>query len=148
MSTGPENQMDQLRFEALIAAYGADVRRWPASERARAEHFQSREPELSARLMFDARMTDALLDTLSPPVVSASLRDAVIAAAPRPRRHLLGALRPRPMAWLSGAGWAAACVAGVMVGVHHAHQLTLDAQADALLYQAEYEAVDDVEILG
>ena len=52
------------------------------------------------------------------------------------------------MAWLSGAGWAAAACAGVVFGINLTSRLTADVQADAVLYQASLTSADDTEVLG
>lgn len=99
--------MEQERFEQLIAAYGADPARWPAAERAAAQR------RAAERDLGDERALDALLDAYRVEGPSAALRQRVLAAAPGPRR----AFRPTRLFWLSGAGLAAACAAGVLLGV-------------------------------
>lgn len=95
--------MNKERFDAILAAYGADPRRWPADERAAAEAFAAREKvDLS-----EAREIDALLARAAPPGAPSDLLQARIMRA-----------APRPAAMLRGAGLAlAACmIAGVLVG--------------------------------
>ena len=79
---------------------------------------------------------------------SHALRERVIAAAVgaglgRRRRAGIGV-----MAWLSGAGWAAAACAGAVFGVVLTGQMTADIRADAVLYQASLSSADDTEVLG
>lgn len=143
--------MDARRLQHLAAAYGADLRRWPEAEREAARAFLAAEPERE-RLLFEARQLDAALDASPTPAVRAALRDRVVAGA------AAAGLRPRPApparrglsrwAWLSGAGWAAAGAAGVMIGLASGTQVTRDLQADAVLIQADTWTVDDEEILG
>ncbi|PZO33873.1 MAG: hypothetical protein DCE92_12415 [Alphaproteobacteria bacterium] len=137
------------RFQELAEAYGADLRRWPASDRAAAEALRLAEPVMSERLLFEAAKTDAVLHTSSTPQVSMALRDRVIASATAaglsPQRVQRIARR---LAWFSGAGWAAAACAGVVFGLNLTTQLTADQQVDAVLYQATLDGVDDTEVLG
>lgn len=143
--------MDACRLQQLAAAYGADLRRWPEAEREAARAFLAADPGRE-RLLFEARQLDAALDASPAPQVQAVLRERVIAAAAE------AGLRPRPApagrrglsrwAWLSGAGWAAAGAAGIMIGLASGAEVTRDLQADAVLVQADSWTVDDEEILG
>jgi hypothetical protein len=101
--------MDDKRFQALVATYGADAARWPDAERALALRRLASSPG-AHRLRAEAKQLDDLLDAwrLDPP--ASDLRRRVAASAP-----LVRLLRPRTL-WLSAAGLAAACVMGVMVG--------------------------------
>ncbi|MFN3814666.1 hypothetical protein [Brevundimonas sp.] len=141
--------MNAQRFQDLAEAYGADVRRWPEAERDAARAFMGGNPHGAERLLFEARQMDLALDAAPRPMVSHALREQVIALAataglePRARRFGFGRF-----VWMSGAGWAAACAAGVMVGVNLSDQLMAPAEADAVLYQAGLEALDDTEVLG
>lgn len=131
------------RLQALAEAYGGDLRRWPADQRAFAESLIAADP--AARAMLDEAATlDALLD--ASPVVSpsADLTARVLKAAPDMRTKN----RTRRAAWFLGAGWAAATCAGVVAGVSMTRQITADARADAVLYQATLGGVDDTEVLG
>ena len=142
--------MTAERFSALIEAYGADARRWPDAEREAGKAFRLAQPELAARLLAQADAVDALLDAAPRPIVSADLRERVLAAAAgvRVKSGWSLGLRPGRLAWLSGAGWAAAACAGVIAGQTMTTHLTADAQADAVLYQASLSGVDDTEVLG
>ncbi len=137
--------MTPARFIALTEAYGADRRRWPEAERATAEAFAVRHPDVARQAMADADHLDALLFASRPLQPSAALRDRLIAAA---------TVRPVRKTWLNrlglamGAGWAAAACAGVVAGVVLTDQFTSNAQADAVLYQSMLVGVDDTEVLG
>lgn len=142
--------MTSERFLALVAAYGADTRRWPQAERAAAEAFVAAEPGLAGPALADADMVDALLHASRVAHPSMALRDLVIASAAqaglkvgRESRRWLDRL-----ALTMGAGWAAAACAGIVAGVMMTSYLTADAQADAVLYQASLLGVDDAEVLG
>ena len=138
--------MTYERFETLADAYGGDLRRWPEAERAAARALLDSDPR-GAALLAEADGLDALLDAAPRPTPSHALREAVIASAAgaglKARRR-----GPGPLAWLSGAGWAAAACAGVVFGVNLTSHLTADVQADAVLYQASLTSADDTEVLG
>ncbi len=142
--------MTSERFLALVAAYGADARRWPEAERAAATAFIAADPVASAPLLAEADAADALLHAsrVAPP--SMALRDRVMASAAgtglRARRE--GRRWLDRLALTLGAGWATAACAGVIAGVMMTGYLTADAQADAILYQASLLSVDDAEVLG
>lgn len=142
--------MTSERFLALIAAYGADARRWPESERGAAKAFVAANPAVAHAALAEADAVDALLHLSRPAQPSIALRDRVIASAAeaglKARRE--GRRWLDRLALALGAGWAAAACAGVAAGVMLTTHLTADAQADAVLYQASLMAVDDTEVLG
>lgn len=142
--------MTAERFLALLAAYGADRRRWPDDERATAEAFAANNPDLVRPSLVEADDLDALLQRSPTPQVSRDLRDRVLAAAVSTG----GQARRAGQMWIDrltlafGAGWAAAACAGVVAGVVLTGHMTANAEADALLYQATLLSVDDMEVLG
>lgn len=142
--------MTSERFVALISAYGADARRWPESERTAAQAYLNAQPEAARAALAEADAVDALLHAAPTPQVSIALRDRVIASAAeaglKARKH--GRLWLDRLALAFGAGWAVAACAGVAAGVIMTGHLTADAQADAVLYQATLQGVDDSEVLG
>ena len=142
--------MPAERFLALVAAYGADRRRWPEGERAAAEVFASTHPDLARPVLAEADALDALLHRSPAPQASMALRDRVLAAATSAggRAHRAGRLWIDRLSLAFGAGWAAAACAGVVAGVLLTGHVTADAQADAVLYQASLLGVDDTEVLG
>ena len=133
--------MKAERLHELADAYGADLRRWPASERAFAESLIAADPSLKA-VLDEAAALDALLDAAPKPVPSSAMIARILAAAPRAKSRLGKAI------WYLGAGWAAAACAGVVAGVGLTTHLTADARADAVLYQSSLSGVDDTEVLG
>ncbi|MBB1180263.1 hypothetical protein DSM05_13980 [Pseudomonas sp. FW305-3-2-15-E-TSA4] len=135
--------MKAQRLHALAEAYGADLRRWPASERAFAESLIAADPSLKA-VLDEAAALDALLDAAPAPAPSAVLVAKVLAAAPKARRPRLHLDR---IALYMGAGWAAAACAGVVAGVGLTSELTANERADAVLYQSSLTGVDDTEVL-
>ena len=112
--------MDDKRFEALVTAYGAEPSRWPEAERALALRHLAATPEAHRRRA-GAQRLDGLLDAWRLDAPGADLQRRVAAAAPLARL-----LRPRTL-WLSAAGLAAACAAGVLVGAD-VERTTLRAQ--------------------
>ena len=135
--------MKAQRLHALAEAYGADLRRWPASERAFAESLIAADPSQKA-VLDEAAALDALLDAAPAPAPSAVLVAKVLAAAPKARRPRLHLDR---IALYMGAGWAAAACAGVVAGVGLTSELTANERADAVLYQSSLTGVDDTEVL-
>jgi hypothetical protein len=142
--------MTPERFDALVAAWGADARRWPAEERAAAQAFVESRARAAGPALAEADAVDALLHASRAAQPTAALRDRVIAAAAE--AGLSAGRQGRKwldrMALALGAGWAAAACAGVAAGVIMTTHLTADAQADAVLYQASLLGVDDTEVLG
>ena len=94
--------MDKARLDAIIAAYGADPRRWPETERDAAVAYAARE----SAMLEDARSLDALLALAPEPAPPIELLAARILAARTP-----GA-RHSPLLAL-----AACIVGGVLIGV-------------------------------
>ncbi|HEY0598917.1 hypothetical protein [Brevundimonas sp.] len=142
--------MTAERFLALVAAYGADRRRWPEGERAAAEAFASAHAEIAGPALGEADALDALLHRSPTPQVSTALRDRVIAAAASAggRAGRAGRLWVDRLSLAFGAGWAAAACAGVVAGVVMTGHFAAEAEADAVLYQASLLGVDDTEVLG
>ncbi len=107
------------RLTEILAAYGADPARWPATERAAAEAPLAASAAARAALA-DTRGLDRLLDALPRPV--SALDAGVVAARAIARSQSLGAGRaaaPRPgWLWLapSLAGLAGAAVIGFFIG--------------------------------
>ncbi len=142
--------MTAERFLALVAAYGADRRRWPEGERAAAEAFAASRPDQARPALAEADAVDALLHRSATPQVSMALRDRVLAAAASAggRAGRTGRMWIDRLSLAFGAGWAVATCAGVVAGVMLTGHLTADAQADAVLYQSSLLGVDDTEVLG
>lgn len=121
--------MDKQRFDSIVAAYGADPRRWPAVERDAALAFAAEaQPDLA-----DARALDALLE---------------LAPAPRPASDVLTTRVLRDAAGVSRRRFApamalAACmVAGVLVGYSAGARAPASDGVDWVL-AAAFEGPDD-----
>jgi hypothetical protein len=79
--------MDRNRFEHLLSAYGGDLRRWPAAERAAAEEFLAQHGASVAAELAEARALDSALETARGAArADGSLETRVLASAPRPVR--------------------------------------------------------------
>jgi len=75
--------MDRARFETLLAAYGADVNRWPEEERAGAAGFLTQhEVELRAALKEAREIDSMLLHAAAAPRLD-TLAARILASAPR-----------------------------------------------------------------
>jgi hypothetical protein len=107
------------RFEALAEAYGGDIARWPADVRDAAAVLMTAEPEFAQGVLGRESGLDAALDGWPRPTPSRDLIERIVATAPRPRPRRTGWLMPLSL----GAGLAAACAAGLIVGVHLSSQL-------------------------
>jgi len=152
-------KMDWETFGDLAGAYGADLRRWPADQRLAAEALMRRDRPRADTILERERRLDHLLAQAVAPAPGASLRDAVLASAPRSRDRRLGTgARPgwaRPLAGggllirtsrgiaaqplLSGAAAAAMC-AGLLCGVLLTRGVAQTARQDALAATLQTEA--------
>lgn len=107
-------ELTRERFESLAEAYGGDVSRWPEELREAAALAMAATPAWTGEVLARAGRLDAALDAWRAAPASHGTVARILAAAP-------GMRRPRWLAWLSpaalGAGLAAACAAGVIVGV-------------------------------
>lgn len=141
--------MNAERMRDLAEVWGGDLRRWPVTERQAAEAFSRVDPEAAERALFAARQLDAALDAAPRPIVSAELRDRVIASAAaaglRARAVWPGL---RKLLWVGGAGWAAAACAGVMFGQVLTSDFERQVQLDVVLDQASVGGLDDTAVLG
>jgi hypothetical protein len=111
--------MNADRVRELIAAYGADHRRWPEAEQGAALALLARLPELRDEIDRMAAL-DAALDSWESPAphLDAASLAARISATPqrRPERRAISRFRWPSFAWPNAAGLAAAALAGFLVG--------------------------------
>lgn len=123
--------MTPERFEILAEAYGGDVARWPAAEREAAAALMAEAPGWAGDVLAGAGELDAVLDGFTAPPVSADLIGRIVLGRPRSGPRWMGWLIPAGM----GAGLAAACAAGVLVGaqLHGASSQPATSEADALV---------------
>ncbi|MBB5014680.1 hypothetical protein [Rehaibacterium terrae] len=107
------------RFADLLAAHGADPRRWPQAERAAALALLAASPE-ARRQQHEAARLDALLDAWQPPAPSPDLRLRLLHAMPLPQRaeSLLHRLWRELGGWrLAAPALAGALALGIAIGV-------------------------------
>lgn len=107
------NPMTQARYQALIAAYGADPLRWPDDERAAAQSFQAAQMASADPALEEAVALDTLLSTADVPPLSF---EKMVALQKQARPGLLVRLR-RFFEW-QGPLWqpAGALTAALMFG--------------------------------
>ncbi|MEZ6001391.1 hypothetical protein [Hyphomonas sp.] len=130
------------RILDLIEAYGADPAAFPEAVSDAAARRMAEAPGLFAKALDDARRLDQFLDLVPETEVSASLRDSLLASAPKPKRAARPEIRLRRFlpGWLP-AGAVASLVMGIMIGVNVslpssvASAQTTD-DADAVMYAA------------
>ena len=117
--------MTLAEFEALVQAYGADLKRWPVSRQEAAEAFLAQSPAATDALAEEAGL-DALLDQMTETApVSADLQAAILAIPDNARQDrplgkgLLSGLLSVNLSFLAPrfAGVAAAAVIGFYVGM-------------------------------
>lgn len=146
MTTG---RISEARFAELATAWGGDLRRWPEQERAAARAWIEANPDVAARALFEARQTDAVLDTVPRLAVPAALRDRVIASATGAGLGVKAAWPGlRRLLWIGGAGWAAAACAGMVFGTTLGSHLALERQVELVLDDAAITGPDEMEWLG
>lgn len=126
--------MTAERFQAIVAAYGAEPRRWPDAERDAALAFLAAESRAQAWLDAE-RGLDAMLDLLAEPDVAArphadTLHKRVMAGIAAPARW---PSRTARVMWASLG--LAACLAGGMLGVDLSLKSLSDVRAQSVLEQ-------------
>ncbi len=128
--------MDIKRFEELAEAYGGDIARWPTAEQTGGRAYLAADPDAARAALARAADLDEALDAWRVPHPSMALRDTVLAAAPRARPARAAGSPMGLWLWLSGAGFAAAAVAGVIVGIAASDAAFYDMRADTVLSAA------------
>jgi hypothetical protein len=110
--------MEISRFRQIIAAYGADPKRWPEAERTAALVLFDDSPEAQAMCRvagdLDAVLAASPLPQSSPELIAAVLTDA--GAAQWWQR--LQALWPFGPLWQPAVSLAAAAILGIVVGAY------------------------------
>jgi hypothetical protein len=127
-----EFNVDRARFDAIIAAYGAEPRRWPAEERAAAEAFYAgTRIDLGEAAALD-RALDRAQETLDVSLLSARIL--------KQRRALRG--EPAP-----AARWALAACALIGIAAGYSMGATASAVEPAQILgaaiTAPFEAAED-----
>ncbi len=139
--------MTSERFQELAGAYGGDIRRWPGAERVTAQAYLAATPGARAVLDAEAQL-DAFLGASGDPRTNDLLLERIVRQAPRPTLVMWR----RGSAWMSGAGLAAACVLGIMVGANVSAGFLEDPAADTVVEASTAfdgtDYFDDVDALG
>lgn len=107
--------MDQTRFSALVAAYGADPKRWPDADRPGALAFMASQPAIARELKADAGELDVLLEAARAAPPSAGLAGQILAAGQAQTRFAPQWARLAAVLALSaglGLGWGGASLSG------------------------------------
>ncbi len=110
--------MSLERFAALADAFGADMRRWPATDRAAAQDLAQMSPSARACLA-EADALDAVLDQSRVTAPSAELYQRILAQAPTSKTIRLrpaASARSRLVRWLSGLGAVGVLTCGAVAG--------------------------------
>jgi hypothetical protein len=111
--------MSQSRFEALVAAYGARLDRWPDGERKSALSLLATS-DVARALACEQEAIDGWLSA-SAPALSAGLVQR-LNTIPEERGAALLARRLRVRAmWVPVLGWAAAAAVGLWLGARSTH---------------------------
>jgi hypothetical protein len=133
--------MNEDRFLNLAAAYGGDMDRWPAGERAVAAAFVAANPEVVEACLAAERLLDDALQRYDAGAASAALRTRIIASAPRERAA--GAVRRWLAAAGLGLGLAASAVAGVAAGYTLGHPAVMRLLGPSELDVGAFSALSD-----
>lgn len=116
--SGTSQEMSEARFIELIGCYGADLTRWPADERVRAEELMRNAPHRLRDVWESERLFDLLLASDVEPAPSVALEARVLAGAPGPtartRRRWFSDIAPAK--WMAGGALAASLGLGFVVG--------------------------------
>lgn len=110
--------MDRERFKAILAAYGADPRRWPEHEREAAQAFAAQ----AGPALREAQAIDALLNLAPAPAPPSEL---LVARLTRSARR---GIDIRPLLAL-----AACAVFGLLVGVNAGLNASPEGEIDQVL---------------
>ncbi len=140
------HSVTDIRFKAILDAYGADSARWPLDEREAALTWQHDNAATANAWISEAKTIDALLDSV-PEAGRLTLEDSrslhwrtmTLLAQHMPPANIV-ALRPRPRSlsviWATGIG-IAACIAGALLGVNVSMSSLGDLRAQTVLEQAQ-----------
>jgi hypothetical protein len=108
--------MTPERFHAIVDAYGADPRRWPAAERASAQAWASRHREEADAVLAESAWLDASLSSDAIAPAGRALYRRIVAGAPLPEARARGFFPSRGRLWWSGAAIAGIGLAGGLAG--------------------------------
>lgn len=147
--------MTDDRLIELIETWGADPACWPAADREAGRALLAAHPERFADVLAQAQRLDLMLGALPEPEMPRTLTEAIIAAAPRPKRT--GSGLPRWFGlrspWAPASGFAAAAL-GLFMGLTMApvasaeDEMTAEVEAlvvSALGFDTATYAVEELE---
>ncbi|GGZ45869.1 hypothetical protein [Asticcacaulis endophyticus] len=129
------------RFKAIVSAYGANPDRWPAYERAAALEFCRKSPQKANQMMREAQEVDSLLGFLKAPQASEALHWQTLGLLmPQGGGAAVLPFTPRstlksPFVWMTGASLAAACAAGIILGMSLSLHSIVDQRVQDVLVQ-------------
>ncbi|MEP7209217.1 MAG: hypothetical protein ABI740_00140 [Alphaproteobacteria bacterium] len=111
--------MTEARFMTLLAAYGAELSRWPTEERGAAEALLAVAPHRLKDIWESERVFDRLLTLEKDVTASISLESRILASSPMPRavrrsQRLFG--RWTVPQWATGGTIAASLALGFAAG--------------------------------
>ena len=147
--------MTDDRLIELIETWGAEAASWPEAERDAGKALLLAHPQRFAGALAQARELDLMLGALPEPEMPRALTEAIIAAAPRPKRAsngLPGWFAHRPP-WAPASGFAAAAL-GLFMGLTMApvasaeDEMTTEVQelvVSALGFDAATYALEELE---
>jgi hypothetical protein len=111
--------MNIEKFESLLEAYGADMRRWPAESREQAKAFAAASPH-AVRLLEAEAAFDRMLDAAQTAPATRDLEDRILAAfsgrRPSSAHGWTRALSWMPLRWTQAAALACSLALGLAVG--------------------------------
>ncbi|TKC91192.1 hypothetical protein FAZ69_07485 [Trinickia terrae] len=107
--------MTPERFRAIVEAYGAEARRWPAAERESALDWAERHRQEADALMAESAWLDARLASDEAPRPGDALYLRIVEMAPQAGRRTVAKKR-RSRVWWSGAAFAGVGLAGGLAG--------------------------------
>jgi len=120
------------QLQALAAAYGGDLSRWPAAWREEAALFAAAEPKVVQAVLAREARLDAALDAWPRAPASSALFETIVASAPPMRQRRS---QPRWRWWLApatlGAVLASVAAAGVILGVQVSERSSLSPEQSA-----------------
>lgn len=106
--------MTPERFSHLAEAYGADLQRWPISERAAAQSLLDSRHPMALDTLHQARWLDTLLDKHQVVIADPALARRIIASAPL---NAAPSFWRRHIDWFSRAGFFGVGLAGIAAGM-------------------------------
>ena len=136
--------LDRDKMLELLAAYGADLSRWPEDFRDTAADFLNRADQALLDRFSEEEELDTFLSVADDPVLPIALEEDLLREAPLPKSQgasktgwLQGLLRPSAPRWAAVSGMALAMVFGAGAGYAGARSDAFEAEAvDAYAYVA------------